>query len=107
MTKWKKIILATVCLVLNLGYCFLGWYIFIFYMITSPNNEKFNINPYFRNIILPLLLLCHLIGEVIFLKICYKKLFHNKKLTLIFFVIINILIYVFPLWIGIIEYLIS
>jgi len=85
---------------INVGYSFLGWCIFILFDLTSPNDPKFDLDPLIRIIIFPILIILHILGELFFLKKVHRIVLKYYSL----FVIINlILIYFFPLWVGIIE----
>lgn len=102
MNKTKKIVLPIVCFVSNIFYCFIGWYILILYLISAPNSDKFPTDSGMRNVIFPILLLCHLVGEILILKKCCKSFYKSKKVKIIF-IIVNTLIYIFPLWVDIVE----
>ncbi|MCM1523900.1 MAG: hypothetical protein NC120_05525 [Ruminococcus sp.] len=95
MNKIKAVLLS----VINVGYSFLGWCIFIVFDLTLPDDPKFDLDPIIR-IIIFLLMILHISGEL-FLLIKTRRIV-QKYYSL--FVIVNaVLIYIFPLWIGIIE----
>ncbi len=97
MWKLKAILLSAI----NLGYSFFGWCIFILFDLTSPDDPKFDLDPLIRIIIFPILMILHVLGEAFFLKKVHRII---QKKYYYFFVIINvIIIYIFPLWVGIIE----
>ncbi len=98
----KRIILPIVCFISNVFYCFIGWYILILYLITAPDSDKFPTDSCLRNIIFPILLLCHLVGELLIIKKYCKKFFKNKKAKILLIIVIT-LIYIFPLWVDIVE----
>lgn len=106
MEARKKVTLI-IFSILNVGYCFIGWCVFTLYMMTSPSNEKFDLNPYFRNIVFPLLLLAHLIGEIAYTKKCHKVFFCYKKNAFVLFVLINSIVYILPLFVEVVERIIS
>lgn len=102
MKALNKFIVVFMYIIINIVYSFIGWILFIVWDLTNPSSQKFDAMPYIR-IILLIVLILHIIGEVVYFIISYKKIFENRKLYFVLFILLNLNIYIFPMWIGIIE----
>lgn len=108
MKKIQKALPVIFAFFINASYCFFGWCIYIFYDLTTPGKAKFFTESYVHRIVLPILMLCHFIGEIAFHIWCYKKLFYKKNVKFAIFAAVNFfIVYIFLFWIGFIEKLIG
>lgn len=98
----KRKFYIKICCILNLIYSFIGALLQIAYAMTLPGSEKFEAGP-LGNIWLLILVLAHFVGEILFLKISYRKLFIGKKTQFIIYTFININVYYMVLWISLIS----
>ncbi len=98
----KKTITIVICTIINIIYSILGTLLFIIYDLTLPGSEKFVIDTC-ASVILLILLILHFIGELVYYVISYKKLFKERKVSFIIFVIINVNIYFVLTWISTIN----
>lgn len=106
--KWlignmRSKITSFLIIVLNVIYIALGWVMYIIFDITSPNDPKFDVNQNYRVIIFSILMIVYVIGEFSILKTIYKKVFNSTRKKFAIYMMINVLVYISPMLIVLIE----
>ncbi len=109
MTKHKlskrEIFSNITLIVFNVIYCILGWFIFILFDITSPDDPKFDLDPGIRKLTFFLAFVIYFFCEVLFLKKLYRKVFNSSRKSFGIYIGITILLYLVPILVAVVEIL--